>query len=219
MAAQVALLYSIVLGPGRRVVMAELRTMAEQLGLGNPRTLVATGNLLFEADAGPRELEADLEAAFADRFGRQIDIIVRPGAGWPPLLAGNPFPQASEREPSRVAARVMREPAGPRVAEALERFRADGERVAIVDGDLWVHFPHGQGNSRLASAITRKRAGVGTFPRLEHSCGSGRPSGMMRLPPAWFAAPPWPPPPAARAQEQSYDPVNFRLRYPVISSG
>ena len=44
----VALLYSVILGEGRRVVMADLKAMAESLGLKNPRTLVATGNLVFE---------------------------------------------------------------------------------------------------------------------------------------------------------------------------
>ncbi|WP_292238803.1 DUF1697 domain-containing protein, partial [Mesorhizobium sp.] len=45
----VALLYSIILGEGRRVVMSELKAMAEAIGLKNVRTLVATGNLVFEA--------------------------------------------------------------------------------------------------------------------------------------------------------------------------
>jgi uncharacterized protein (DUF1697 family) len=160
----VALLYSMVLAPGRHVVMADLRALATELGFTNPRTLLASGNLVFEADEpDPRALEARLEPAFAARFGRRIDIIVRPGADWPRLLAGNPFREAAEREPARVAARVMRAPAGAEVAAALERYRAEGERIAIVDGDLWVHFLHGQGTSRLAAAITPARAGVGTF--------------------------------------------------------
>ena len=111
MPTHVALLYSIVLAPGRRVVMADLRALAADLGLTRPRTVVATGNLVFEADAGPRDLEALLEPAFEERFGKHIDIIVREGAAWPRLLAGNPFPEAAKREPSRVAARVMRAPA------------------------------------------------------------------------------------------------------------
>lgn len=161
----VALLYSIVLGPGRRVVMADLKAVAEGLGLERPRTLLATGNLIFEAEAADRHvLEARLEAAFAARFGRHVDIIVRPGAGWGRLLAGNPFPEAAAREPSRLAARVMRRPLGPEVLGALEPYRSGDERLAVVDGDLWVHFPHGQGTSRLAAAITPKRAGgAGTF--------------------------------------------------------
>ena len=40
----------------------------------------------------------------------------------------------------------MRAPAGQEVAAALEPYLAEGERIAVVDGDLWVHFPHGQGS-------------------------------------------------------------------------
>ncbi|TIR63757.1 MAG: DUF1697 domain-containing protein, partial [Mesorhizobium sp.] len=58
----VALLYSIILGEGRRVVMSELKAMAEAIGLKNVRTLVATGNLVFEArTASVSGLERRLE--------------------------------------------------------------------------------------------------------------------------------------------------------------
>ncbi|HET9067689.1 MAG TPA: DUF1697 domain-containing protein, partial [Amaricoccus sp.] len=163
----VALLYSIVLGPGRRVVMADLRALAEDLGFRRPRTLLASGNLLFEAEAeadgGEREIEARLEPAFADRFGRAIDIIVRAGADWPRLMAGNPFPEAAAREPARVAVRVMRAPADAAAVERLTPRLGPGERLAVVGGDLWVHVPQGFAPSRLPGAITPRREGVGTF--------------------------------------------------------
>lgn len=161
----VALLYSIVLAPGRRVVMAELRALAEELGFARPRTLLATGNLIFEAPvADARAVEARLEPAFAKRFGRQIDVIVRAGDDWPALMAANPFPEASGREPSRVAVRVMRSPVGQAVADRLEPYRAAGEGLAVAGGDLWLHLPDGVSGSRLASAVTPARAGgVGTF--------------------------------------------------------
>ena len=160
----VALLYSIVLAPGRRVVMADLRALAGELGLAEPRTLLATGNLVFAGDGEARALEARLERAFAARFGRHVDIIIRDAAAWPRLMAGNPFPEASEREPARVAVRVMRAPAGADVAARLAPYCAVGERIAVVDGDLWVHLPNGIGASRLSGAITPARAGgAGTF--------------------------------------------------------
>jgi uncharacterized protein (DUF1697 family) len=161
----VALLYSIVLGPGRRVVMEKWRALATELGFRRPRTLLASGNLILEADEGdPRAVEARFEPAFAARFGRHIDIIVRPAPDWRRLMAGNPFPEASAREPARVAVRVMRAPCDPQVAERLEPYRAAGESLAVIDGDLWVHLPHGIAASRLSGAITPARAGgAGTF--------------------------------------------------------
>jgi uncharacterized protein (DUF1697 family) len=161
----VALLHSIVLPGGRRVVMADLRGLAAGLGFEAPHTLLATGNLLFEADAiHAAEIEARLEPAFAERFGKPVPIIVRDAAAWPRLIAANPFPAAAAREPSRVSVRVMRTPVAPEIAERLEPYRAPYERLAIVDGDLWLHLPDGVANSRLAAAVTPERAGgAGTF--------------------------------------------------------
>jgi uncharacterized protein (DUF1697 family) len=160
----VALLHSIVLGPGRRVVMSELRDMAENLGLERPRTLVATGNLVFEAaGAEARALERRLEPAFAARFGRHIDIVVRSAEGWRRLVAGNPFREAAEAAPTRVHVRVMRDPLDPAVAARLTGHAAEGERLAVVEGDLWLHLPRGVAASRLVAAVTPARAGIGTF--------------------------------------------------------
>ena len=108
MVRHVALLYSVVLGPGRRVRMDDLRAMADGLGFDRVRSLVATGNLVFDAPAAdPRLLEQRLETAFAARFGRHVDIILRDSSRWRRLMAGNPFSEASLLAPDRVAVRVM----------------------------------------------------------------------------------------------------------------
>ncbi|GAA4114410.1 DUF1697 domain-containing protein [Aminobacter aganoensis] len=163
MTTYVALLYSIVLGPGRRVVMSDLRDMAVGLGLENPRTLVATGNLVFEADKPIPDLERDLEAAFAQKFGKHVDIIVRDAGAWSKLVGANPFPEEAEREPDQVAVRVMRQPVAPDVIERLRPYVAADEKLAVVNGDIWLHFSRSAGTSRLLGVLTPKRAGgIGT---------------------------------------------------------
>jgi uncharacterized protein (DUF1697 family) len=159
----VALLHSVVLGRGRRVEMAALRAMAEAVGVAKARTLVATGNLVFEADGSAAELEARLEAGFAARFERRVDIVVRSAEGWERLLAGCPFREAAEARPVEVHARVMRTPLAPEVAARLQAHRAGAEALAVVDGDLWLYLPHGAGGSRLAAAAGRPGVGTGTF--------------------------------------------------------
>ena len=160
----VALLYSIVLSEGRRVVMGDLKAMAERLGHRSPRTLAATGNLLFETDrVAVGELEAALETAFAETFGRQVDIIVRPGSDWLRLAAANPFRVEGEEDGTRVHVRVMREPLSGTVPSDFERYCTAGERLAVVDGDLWVHFTGQASESKLLGALTKKRLGIGTF--------------------------------------------------------
>ena len=159
----VALLYSIILGQGRRVVMADLKAMAEDLGLKNVRTLVATGNLVFETSATAiADLEQRLEAAFETTFGRHVEIIVRGAEEWLTLAAGNPFQGESTEAGDQVAVRVMRQPAPMDVVAALQAYAAEDEKVLSVGGDIWVVFSRERPSSRLLAATNHKRLGIGT---------------------------------------------------------
>lgn len=66
MTAYVALLYSVVIDKTRRAAMADLRAIAERLGHRHVRTLVSTGNRVFDADNRPiAELENARKPAIA----------------------------------------------------------------------------------------------------------------------------------------------------------
>lgn len=171
----VALLHSIILGAGRRVVMSELRSTVESIGFRSPRTLVATGNLVFDADnEAVAEVEAALEAAFARDFGKHVDIIARSADEWLALAAGNPFSDAGEADAANIVVRVMRKPLGEDVLPSLERHCGDGERIWIVRGDLWVHFPGKPSTSKLLPALTTTRLGIGTLRNWNTVRGLGK---------------------------------------------
>jgi uncharacterized protein (DUF1697 family) len=161
MTTYVALLHSIVLAPGRRLVMADLKAMAEDLGFGAPRTYVATGNLVFEGDETPiAEIETRLEAAFQARFGKHVDIILRTAQAWKKTAAQNPF---ADRNGQDVGIRVMRRPLGPEALSMLEAFTAPEVRMQILHGDLWVDFGGKPAETRLLSHLTTRKLGIGTL--------------------------------------------------------
>ena len=164
MASHVALLHSVTIGDDRRLIMAEWRAMMAAIGLDNPRTWVATGNALFDSEkATIAQLERRLEAAFAQSFGRQVDTIVKTAAHWTRLVAANPFPDEAERDGTRLAVRVMRKPLDQAALERLRPYAIQGERLAIMHGDLWIHFSEDPIRSRLVNALTTKRLGPGTI--------------------------------------------------------
>lgn len=164
MSVYVALLHSIVLAPGRRVVMSDLRDMVEAAGYKHARTLVSTGNVVFEGPETPiGDIEAKLEAAFKMRFGKAVDILVRKGDDWRKVASANPFPDG---EGSQVILRVMRRPLAPAALETLRPYAAPGQRLAIIGGDLWIDFAGKPSEWKLLSALTTKRMGIGTLRNL-----------------------------------------------------
>lgn len=161
MATHVALLHSIVLGPGKRLVMADLRAMAEGLGFANARTLVATGNLVFEAaEETVPAIEARLEEGFRQRFEKHVDIIVRTKDAWLRLAAKNPFPEVKGSE---AGVRVMRQPLAEGALSTLRQAADPGTRLAAVDGDLWIDFGGQASETKLLSHLTTKKLGIGTL--------------------------------------------------------
>ena len=157
----VALLHSIVLAPGRRVVMSDLRDMASTLGYRNARTLVSTGNIVFEASAAPvGDIDSKLERAFQSRFGKPVDIIVRRADGWLRLAHANPFPDG---DGSQVIIRVMRKPLDIFVLDTLRAYAQPNQRFAVINGDLWIDFAGKPSEWKLLSALTTKRMGPGTL--------------------------------------------------------
>jgi uncharacterized protein (DUF1697 family) len=164
MYSHVALLYSIGISDGRRLAMADWRAMMEGIGLEHPRTLIATGNAVFACQgASIRQIEKRLEDAFEQTFGRCVDTIVRAAAPWRRLTAANPFPEESTRNGARVAVRIMRKSLTEDAVAALEPYATQGERLRLVNGDLWMHFPQEPNRSRLLPFLTSKHLGVGTI--------------------------------------------------------
>lgn len=171
MSQYVALLYSIILPKGR-LVMSDLKDMVAGLGLGDPRTLVATGNLVFTAQRTTiAKLEKQLEDALEARFGKQIDIIVRTAADWQKTVAANPF---GTDDPKSVAMRIQRNPLDRAILHDLNRFATQGEELRIIDGDLWMRFPGEISTSRVTGALTKKRLGIGTTRALSTVIGLGK---------------------------------------------
>lgn len=62
----------------RRVKMADLRRHLEALGVENVGTILASGNVVFDAPAGdPQELEPRIEAHLEETLGFDVDTLVR----------------------------------------------------------------------------------------------------------------------------------------------
>ena len=147
---------------GVRAPVGEQRKMAEAMGLKNPRTLQASGNLVVESGKATAELEADIEAAMAQTFDLQIVAMARTPEQWAKLIAANPFPKEAEAHPAKVVAMVMKDGIKAGALEAVQALCRDGEAVEAVGKVLYFWFPHGQGESEIFRKAKPKMLGMGT---------------------------------------------------------
>lgn len=136
MTTYVALLRGI--GPGNPAMRNDkLRGVFESLGYDGVRTVISSGNVLFESPARsiPR-LEARIEAAWPDQLGFTSTTIIRTRAEIEAMVAANPFGDGEDtKSASRQVTFLKHEPTEPFVPFRSDR--GDYEVIAVGDGAIY----------------------------------------------------------------------------------
>jgi uncharacterized protein (DUF1697 family) len=157
----VALLRAVNLASHNQVSMSRLREVAADAGLAKPRTLLQSGNLLFESAArSSAPLEKLLEATLLAELGVKTPVLVRSAKEWRAIVAQNPFPDEARADPGHLLVMPLKAvPARGAVAE-LERAIVGRERVKLNGQQLYLVYPDGIGRSKLTGALIDKKLGV-----------------------------------------------------------
>jgi uncharacterized protein (DUF1697 family) len=88
----VALLRGINVGGHHKVLMAELRNTLEGLGCRDVKTILASGNVIFNAKKeDPEAISGRLETELAKKFGFPIPVMLRTGSDISRMLKSTPF--------------------------------------------------------------------------------------------------------------------------------
>ena len=143
MTSYVALLRGVNLGK-RQLRMDDLKRIGSELGLDSPRTFIASGNLLFTSGKGEAELKRQLEQALERHMGATVGVMIRTADEMTKVAAANPF---ADQPGNRVVAMFLDE-APPKGFADLAKHVA-GERMAPGTREIYVHYPDGQGRSKL----------------------------------------------------------------------
>ncbi len=164
--AYAALLRGVNVGGHNRLPMAELRALLSELGFGDVRTYLQSGNATFTAGRGDESaLARELGQAIEARFGCGGDVLVCAHAHLKAVVDDCPFPAAS-LDGRQLHVTFLSEPvAEPRLAPAdAARFLPD--EVRYGDRVRYLYTPDGLGRSKLADALSRSGpAGVLTTTR------------------------------------------------------
>lgn len=150
-----ALLRGVNVG-GRKLPMADLKAMLEALGFANVRTLLASGNAVFEADEkDAAKLEALIERECPARLGFSTDFRLRDAAQIAAVLRDNPFPEVARERPSQLLVSFWRAPVPKDLPERVAAIYDGPERLAVVGRELYIDYPEGQGRSQLGPAMAK----------------------------------------------------------------
>jgi uncharacterized protein (DUF1697 family) len=151
----IALLRGINVGKAKRVAMADLRTLMEDLGFANVRTLLNSGNAVFDAKAGTADAHAmRLRAAILERAGVDCEVIVKTAADLAAAIAEHPLRHHADDD-ARMLVMFTQSTSTLAELKPLEATDWSPEAFAVGGHAAWLWCAGGVIQSRMAKAVAK----------------------------------------------------------------
>jgi uncharacterized protein (DUF1697 family) len=158
MPTRIALLRAVNVG-GVVLPMADLRAFFEKLGFDSVRTLLQTGNVVFETGR-KGDLEKLLEAEALKRLKLTTAFLVRSADEWDAILAANPFPKKAKDDPARLVVMPLKDRPAAAGLAALRAANPGREQIEAGTRHLYIYYPDGQGRSKLNIRLIESKLGT-----------------------------------------------------------
>jgi uncharacterized protein (DUF1697 family) len=149
----VALLRGINVGKAKRVPMADLRALMAGLGHAGVRTLLNSGNAVFDARGGTPAAHAKrLRAAILEQLGVDCEVVVKTATELDAAIAEHPL-RRHANDDARMLVMFMHDAAALAELKALEGTDWSPEAFAVGAHAAWLWCADGIIDSRVAKAV------------------------------------------------------------------
>jgi len=159
---RVALLRGVNVGTAKRIAMADLRKIFEDLGYEDVRTLLNSGNVVFTVrNDMPRDHAARVQKAIADRLGVRSRIVMLTRQEIADAIAANPLKSVADN-PSRLLVLAFADSNGVAQLKPLLTQRWTPEALELGKRVAYLWCARGIGVSRLWTMVNRAIGDTGT---------------------------------------------------------
>ena len=155
-----AFLRGINVGGHNKLPMAELREALAANGFAEPKTLLQSGNAIFEHEATKvAAVETAVHDVIADRFGYDLPVVVRKAADIDKALAASPYADIDVEPKWKFVAYLSKAPTKATLAKVdYELFSPD--LFTVIGNHAYVVLPSGADKSKLTTNHLEKVLGV-----------------------------------------------------------
>jgi uncharacterized protein (DUF1697 family) len=158
-ARQIVLLRGINIGPRNRIAMPELRAALEHAGYKDVATYVQSGNVVLSTSAKAEQTAGKVERMIKQRFGLDIDVVVRTRAQLARIVERNPLADVAT-DPKRYQVSFLDGKLDRATVQKLEAAAAEQERLVVDGGEVYAWHPGGAARSKLWALLAGRGLGV-----------------------------------------------------------
>jgi uncharacterized protein (DUF1697 family) len=155
-----ALLRGVNLGAHHRIAMEPLREVYESAGMAEVRTLLQSGNVVFETKArDPQKLAERLESAFEARFGFHSDVFLRTADELRAIASACRFSGREGCDFSKLAVMFLAGAPDEAARTRIAAIQGIAEELHPGVRELYIYYANGMARPQLTPAMLNRVLG------------------------------------------------------------
>jgi len=157
----IVLLRGINVGGQKKMKMAELRQLLENLGFQKVATYIQSGNIILHAaNTDSVKIKQAVQTAIRDQFGYDVPVLVKSYNDFKEILEQSPYKEVQAAEGNRLYFVLLHELPDKTLVKALEEEAYEGQDFTIIDDRLYLWCENGYGNAKLDNNLVERKLKV-----------------------------------------------------------
>jgi len=153
----VAMLRGINVSGQKIIKMEELRASFEALGLGQVRTYVQSGNVIFEASkTSTTSLSKKISEKILSDYGFSVPLILRTSSEMNKIVRNNPFLKEKEIDRSKLHVTFLSYPPTKAALVKLDALNERPDEFRVKEREVYLYCPYGNGRTKLSNNAFEK---------------------------------------------------------------
>ncbi len=153
----VSLFRGINVGGHQSVRMDALKELHESLGFQDVETYIQSGNVVFTShDTDLAQLPRHIEEAFAQKFGFQVNVMVRTADEFLAMIENNPFQNQPMKESKWVVVMFLASLPVSTAQDDIQKAYTGPQELHFISQEVYIYYPDGIGRSNYPIPFLRK---------------------------------------------------------------
>jgi uncharacterized protein (DUF1697 family) len=148
----ISILRGINVSGQKKIQMADLKALYEDLKFKDVTTYIQSGNVIFKGkSSSDQKLAKRIEDAIYERYNFNVPVIIRTVEEMEHAISVNPFLKQSKIDIEKLHITFLAEIPEQENVESIRNINYSPDRFIIIDKEVYLYCPNGYGITKLSN--------------------------------------------------------------------
>jgi len=162
----IVLLRGINVSGQKKIIMADLRKMLENLKFHEVETYIQSGNIILKSNEDNNDkIAKKIKKGIAVTFGFDVPVLVKTYDELKSIFDKNPYTDAADIESKKIYFALLQEAPQKELLEKFQKNDFPNDRFVVAENCVYLNYLNGAGKAKLSNNLIERKLKVSATSR------------------------------------------------------